>query len=153
MLTFTRTFDEPFIRATITHPKIWPHVSGDGSPAREDFRPRFDGAFVYVRVRHANEDLGLFLLTVHNPILWEVHTCLLPAAWGARAAEAARGLLAWVWAETPCRRLMTCVPASNRLALRFALRAGLTEYGRNPRSFPRHGTLEDQILLGISKPE
>jgi len=88
-----------------------------------------------------------------NAICWEVHTCLLPCAWGERAYIAARALPEWIWRHTPCRRIVTNVPSSNRLALRFALRAGMTIYGCNKASYLKNGRLCDQLCLGLSKPE
>src|SRR6185369_16871555 len=79
--------------------------------------------------------LGLFLFHPHNSICWEVHTCLLPAAWGERATRAGKGVVQWIWKNTPCLRIITNVPAYNRLAYRFALRCGMTEFGRNRGSF------------------
>jgi RimJ/RimL family protein N-acetyltransferase len=72
----------------------------------------------------------------------------------ARALAAMRELLGrggWLWANTPCLRAVTNVPSDNPIAYRFGSRAGLKEYGRNPRSFLRGGVLRDQILMGISK--
>ena len=90
------------------------------------------------------------MLHPHNAICWEIHTCLLPNAWGERGRRAARLLPEWIWQHTPCRRIITNVPDNNRLALRFALAAGMTEIGVNAASFLKNGKLRDQTLLGIS---
>jgi hypothetical protein len=58
----------------------------------------------------------------------------------------------WIWHNTPCRRLITNVPADNRLAFQFALSAGMEPYGKNEDSFLKGGKLLDQICLGISRP-
>jgi RimJ/RimL family protein N-acetyltransferase len=101
-------------------------------------------------VYDGGELLGLWMFTPQNAVCWEIHTCLLPCAWGRRAGEAARRMAEWVWANTPCRRLVTAIPAYNRLALRFAEAAGMRRWGLNERSFLKHGELQDQILLGLS---
>jgi RimJ/RimL family protein N-acetyltransferase len=59
----------------------------------------------------------------------------------------------WLWAHTSCRRLITNVPARNRLALRFAEAAGMERFGVNHASLLKDGKLQDQILLGLSRPE
>lgn len=151
-MIFERTRDYARIRAIATHEKLWPHVSDDFSGPREEWRPVEDEALCYVLAREGEETLGFFLLVPQNGVCWDIHTCLLPEAWGARAREAARGIVAWTFAETPCQRLVTSVPGHNRLALRFAQRAGMTEYGRNPKSYLKGGILQDQILLGLSRP-
>jgi RimJ/RimL family protein N-acetyltransferase len=147
-----RTHDYALLRAIATHPRLWEHVSDDGTPPREEWKPAEDPALFYVLVREV-ELLGFFLLAPQNCVCYEIHVCLLPEAWGERADAAFTGVLRWAWAETPARRIVGHVPASNRLAVRFAARAGLTEYGRNPASYLQGGALHDQILLGISKPE
>jgi RimJ/RimL family protein N-acetyltransferase len=101
-------------------------------------------------VRDGAEVLGLFMLVRHNAVTWEIHTCLLPSAWG-RTIEAAREMAGWAFAHMPCFRIITNVPAYNRLALKFAQRAGMIEYGTNYRSYLKDGRLWDQICLGLSK--
>jgi hypothetical protein len=161
-IRFERTTDMDLVRSIITAPSIWPHVSDDGSGAPEDYRPVDHPAILYVLAWDRNELLGLFMFAPENSITLDVHTCLLPAAVfpppdaqdaPSRSSAAARGVIQWIWANTPCRRIVTRVPAPNRLALRFARNAGMMEYGRNERSWLKGGKVYDQILLGISKPE
>ena len=152
-MTIERTHDMPLVRSVITHEKIWPMVADDLAGAREDFIPLDHPATCYLSARDGDHLLGIWMLNPENSVTWDVHTCLLPSAWGALAIKAACHAIQWVWDNTPCRRLVTKVPVFNRLALRFARMAGMVEYGRNPRSFLKNGELHDQILLGISKPE
>lgn len=152
-IRLTRIDDWGYLRLVATHEKLWPHLSDDFSGPREEWKPREDASLVYLKVTDDHQALGFFLLVFHSPILWEVHTALLPAARGARARDAAQALIAYAFTETPCRRLITSVPEYNRLALHFAKRAGLTEYGRNPKAYLKNGQLQDLILLGLSKGE
>jgi RimJ/RimL family protein N-acetyltransferase len=108
-------------------------------------------AILYLLVRDGDELLGMFMLAPHNAICYEIHTCLLPNGWGPRARRAARRCIEWMWANTPCRRLITHVPQYNRLALRFALDAGMRIYGCNRQSWLKDGAIHDQICLGLSK--
>jgi RimJ/RimL family protein N-acetyltransferase len=150
-MEFTRTFDFGMVAAIMRHKALY-QVDDFGPPA-DEFWPREDDAIWYVLVTAGEEILGLFILAPMNAITWEIHTRLLPRAWGKLAAEAAQGILSWLWAETPVLRIVTSVPAYNRLAVRFAQRAGLRVFGENPGSFLKDGRLHDQILLGISKPD
>ena len=149
MIHIERTNDLELVRSILTHPKIYPHISDDFSPAAEDFLP--PASAVYLLARDGAEVLGLWLVHPHNTVCWEVHTCLLPTAWGARARAAAQAAIAWMWQHTSARRLITNVPTPNRLALRFAKQSGFIEFGRNPDSFQKDQILHEQILLGISK--
>jgi RimJ/RimL family protein N-acetyltransferase len=158
VIHFERSFDYELIRRILTHERIWPHISDDGSPPAGEYRPFESELIWYVVVRDIYPDagpeeiLGLWMFTPHNAVCWEVHTALLPEAWGGRAHQAAQLMADWIWRNTPCRRIVTNVPENNRLALRFAQAVGMEVYGCNEKSFLKGGKLLDQILLGISKP-
>jgi RimJ/RimL family protein N-acetyltransferase len=146
--------DEALITRTLRHPRIYPHISDDGCPNAAEMEVHLeDCSFFYLGVYSGGEYRGLFCVHPHNVACYEIHTCLLPSAWGDCALRAARAVVAWMFEQTPCQRLITCVPAGNDLALRLAKLAGLTEYGVNPKSLLRGGVLVDQTLLGISKGE
>lgn len=143
--------DLELIATTITHPRVWPSVSDDSSPLPEAFAPAVSDAIVYLGAFDADTFHGLFMLHAHNAICWEVHTCLLPSAWGKAAVVFAAACIEWAFEETPCQRLITNVPAGNSLARRLALSVGMQPFGLNPKSFLKHGIALDQHMLGISK--
>jgi RimJ/RimL family protein N-acetyltransferase len=152
-VTFERSRDWDLIKSIVTHPKVYPHVSDDFSPSPGFWEPIESEQVWYVTVRDGCELLGLWAFIPENHICWKVHTCLLPIAYGQRAARAAKEMARWVWENTPCLRLITDVPAYNLLAHRFAERAGMVEFGVNPASYQKNGVLYDQIMLGMSRPE
>lgn len=153
-MTFERSDDYELIRKIVTHPKLYPHVSDDFSPDACDYVPPGAGPYlIYLLAKDGDELLGMFLFVAHTGICWEVHTCLLPNAWGSRARLAAIGAAEWMFEHTPCRRIITNVPSYNRLALRFARSAGMKEFGINERSYQKNGTLHDQVVLGLSPQE
>lgn len=143
--------DLELITSAITHPRVWPSVSDDSSPAPEAFRPALSDSVIYLGAFEADTFHGLFMLHAHNAICWEVHTCLLPSAWGKASTLFARACIDWAFAETSCARLITNVPAGNALALRLAHSVGMQPFGLNPQSFLKHGRALDQHMLGISK--
>jgi len=152
MIHIDRSTEYALIRGIMSHPRVYPHLTDDASPAAEDFRPIENEAFCYLVAWDGNELLGLWLLVPLNAVCWEIHTALMPNAWGDRAHRAAAVMLEWVWANTPCRRIVTHVPADNRLAYRFALSAGMRVFGIDEQSFLKGGRLLDQICLGINRP-
>ena len=152
-MIFYRTHDLALIRSIMTHEKVWPAITDDLAGDPKDFMPVDHPATYYLAAHEGDHFLGIWMLNPENSVTWDVHTCLLPSAWGELAVRAAVHAIQWVWDNTPCLRLVTKVPVFNRLALRFARMAGMVEYGRNPKSFLKNGQLHDQILLGISKPE
>lgn len=152
-MTFERSRDFDLIRKIMTHPRVYPHITDDGSPPVEEFHPIESSDLWYVVVRNGDTVLGLWVFVPQNGVCWEVHTCLLPVAYGELGQQAAKEMAAWVWKYTPCRRIITNVPEFNRLARRFAVAAGMVEFGRNEKSFLKDGKLYGQIMLGLSKEE
>lgn len=151
-LTFERSEDWALIKRIATHPRIYPSISDDFSPKREEWEPFKGDEIWYLVARDNGEVLGMFALIQSNKICWQVHTCMLPSSWGELALRAAKEATEWVWKNSPCLRLITEVPAYNRIALHFAKSAGMTEYGVNPTSYMHAGKLWDVTLLGVSKP-
>lgn len=147
------TDDVALIAQTLRHPRVYPHIIDDGCPPADEFAAVASetSALSYLGAFEGETFLGLFVVHAHNFVCWEVHTCLLPNAWGSRSIAAARACIEWVFENTTCRRLITAVPAGNELALRLATRAGMVAYGVNPQSIQRGGVLLDQTMLGISK--
>jgi RimJ/RimL family protein N-acetyltransferase len=152
-MTFERTCDLELVKRTVTDPRIWPFVSDDASGEAKDYRPTEHPAIWYVAVHDADLFLGIFILTRQGACCMEIHTCLLPISWGARAQAALQGLFEWIWRHTECRRIISAVPEFNRLALQFGKRCGMTVYGVNEQSFLKSGNAWGQILLGITRPQ
>jgi Acetyltransferase (GNAT) domain len=151
-MRFERTYDMALVRQVMTHPRVWPWISDDGSGAPEDFSPVDHPAILYLLCRDGKELLGLWMFVQQSAARLEVHTCLLPGHGFRRGREAAREAAEWIWANTRCHRICTRVPIRNRIAWKFAESAGMTEFGREPKSFLKNGILQDEILLGMSRP-
>lgn len=154
MITFERTTDDDLIKSIRTHPKIWPAFADDFTAAPEASYSALDTTQIgHLLVKYDGVLAGMFIFIPHNRICWEIHTCLLPDFWGRKAFEIASALAAWVWKETSCMKVFTVVPAYNRTALAFSRRAGFVQFGLNERSIMKHGKLQDQVMLGISRPQ
>jgi RimJ/RimL family protein N-acetyltransferase len=149
-LELSRDFD--VINRIMREPSIYPFISDDYTPAPEQCDMTTSGMqFVLV---HAGEELaGLYAMQFHSAIMLEIHTCLMPSFHGEFARQAARAIIGWVFSQTPCEKMITLVPVTNRAALRYAHRSGLKQEGCITQSVKRGGVLQDQILLGITKQE
>lgn len=142
--------DLELIKSAITHPRVWGSVSDDANSSAEEFTPIISDSVIYLGMFVDGQFYGLFMLHPHNAVCWEVHTCLLPNAWG-KASVFANTCIEWVFRETDCQRLITNVPSGNALAKRLAMSAGMQVFGINQKSFLKNGILIDQTMLGISK--
>lgn len=137
------------VAAILSHPAIFRHVSDDSVRVCEPV----DHENFYWMLVTESEPIGVFLVHPHSSVCYEMHTSILPHAWGRKASIAAQMLLAWAFKETPCHKMITAVPAYNRAALRFAKAGGMVPEGVNRKSFLYEGALIDQIMLGITKQE
>lgn len=152
-LTFERTEDWPLVKKIVTHPKLWAANSDDLAPAPECWEPPLNPEIWYVLARHNGHPLGLFVFIPETRVCWQSHIAMLPEAWGHVARKACQLVFPWLWERTSCLRIVGSIPASNHMAVLFAIQCGMENYGVNPKSFLRNGILEDQVLLGINRPD
>lgn len=144
-------YDEALIASVMRHPRVFPHISDDSLPGPESLKVALNESLLFLGIYEGDDFHGLFLAHPHNAVCWEVHTCLLPSAWGARANAATQSCARWLWDNTLCERIITAVPDGNTLALNLARRAGMVVYGVNPRSIQRGGKLLGLTMLGMNK--
>lgn len=147
MISFARTRDLALVRRAIASPRVYDASSDDAAPPRQEFRPNDHPGIWFVTAADDRGLIGLFTFVPLNAVLWEIHATRV---FGRGAVEALAGAVDWFTAETRARRIVASIPATNRAAIRCALRAGFREYGRNPRSFLKSGELVDLVLVGIS---
>ena len=141
------------MRAILTDPGVYSHMTDDFAPEPEAFKVNRHPEIWYVLVLEGTELLGMFCFFPENRICWYAHVALFRGVAREVTWRAGREVVEWLWANTPCLRLIASVPACNRAAVRFGRRAmGLLAYGRNGASFMKGGTLWDQVLMGRSRP-
>lgn len=153
MFRFERTTDPELIRSIAAHPRIYEHLHDDFAPPREQWRPTIHPLISYMVAYEDDQLIGLFIVNAHSCVLWELHECFLPRVWGTgKPLQCANEFRKWIWRESNCLRMFGQILASNKSALRLALKAGMTEFGVHPRSFMKNGIMQDQILVGIDRP-
>ncbi len=152
-MRYERTHDMVLVREVMTNAKVYPFITDDAAPPVDQFQPVDHPAIWYVLCFDGEELLGLWMFVPANSVTVEVHTCLLPGHGFHRGREAARGAAEWIWENTGVHRIFTNVPTCNRIALKFAEAAGMRQFGINEKSFAKDGKLQDQVLLGLSRPK
>jgi RimJ/RimL family protein N-acetyltransferase len=75
---------------------------------------------------------------------------ILPEYWG-NGINYTMALLDWLFANTPCQKLIAFIPEKNQKMLALALKSGLKKEGFIENSFLSGGVLHGQNLLGITK--
>jgi RimJ/RimL family protein N-acetyltransferase len=146
---FEQAKDLELVRQIVTTPAIFRASCDDGAGPAEQFQVPSRCAYALAR-DESGELLGCYGIEPHNLVSIEIHTCLLPTAWG-RAEAITCAFREWLWQNTSAKRITTRVPSFNRLALKLAMACGMIEFGRDVKSFQKHEKLYDEILLGISK--
>jgi RimJ/RimL family protein N-acetyltransferase len=155
MITIERTTDYAMIRRIVTHPRIYPWITDDGSPGSDEWEPIRDDRVWYLLVKLEGQPAGVFIFLPQNSICYEMHTCLMPLLWGQNHGSVLAGMMAvqWMFENSSAQRIVGNAADYNRLALRYGRKIGLKQFGTNPKSFLHDGTLYDQHLLGVSKEE
>jgi len=145
MISVTTDYD--FIKLVTKNPDVWPWVSDDNSDFN-NYEP--DKNMVYLLVEDSEEKIGYFALTPINSICFEIHTTMLPKAWG-KVINYTKEVVMWIFTHTRCMKIITFVPESNKKALKLAQRTGLLIQGFLDKSFIKNGELIGQYILGIER--
>lgn len=140
------TTDYKFIKSVVTHPQVWSWVSDDFCHI-DDFEP--DIHHLYLEVVDG-ERMGFFALKPINSIMWEIHTTMLPQAWG-KTIDYAKSVLVWIFENTNCQKVVTFVPENNAKALKLAEKSGMTLEGFIQDSWLKNGQLHGQYILGVAR--
>ena len=151
---FIRTHNMELVRQIMTVPRTFRWITEDGSLPANLFQPEDHPAILWLLVRDGQELIGCYSMRPETSVCYDVHCALLPLATWVRGRSVAslEALFEWVWRETNIQRVTARVPVFNRLALQLAEKAQMIRFGENVKSFPKHGKLWNEILLGISRP-
>ena len=140
------TDDYEFIKSVCLHPKVWPYISDDYCNFAT-FEP--DLSHLYLEVIE-DERMGFFAIKPLNSITFEIHTTMLPKAWG-RTLQYTKEVLEWIWSNTECMNVITFIPENNMKALKLAEKSGLTQKGFIENSWLKDGRLFGQYIFGIAR--
>lgn len=151
-ITVVRTWDYALIKKLATDPSIFPWISDDFHKDPENWEPIQTSLVRYLIASDVEGSFGFGIFIPDTWACWKGHLGFLPRSYGEKAIESFRRMLDWMWTYTSAERLVGEIAQENRRALNFVVRAGLTPYGINQKSFRRDGRLQDQVCVGISKP-
>lgn len=143
-----RTIDEEYVARC--YASVWKNIADDFTINQTLFFPDMSDKNYWLTAHHEGEELGVLLGRPISPVLYEAHLIFLPCARGL-ASQAARHAVRWMFDNTQCERIIGCIPAYNKLAIKLAHNAGFQEFGINEKSFMKNGKLWDQVFLGISR--
>lgn len=147
-----RSHDYSAIRALCIHPRILPQISDDYTSDPKTWKPVESELVIYLLAADKQGPFGFGIFIPQTHAQFGAHTAFLPRSYGNEALTSFKAMLDWMWANTTAHRIVGEIVRENKLAIRFATRAGFRMYGINEKSYLRGGVLRDQVCLGISKP-
>jgi RimJ/RimL family protein N-acetyltransferase len=151
-ISIERSRDYALLMRIATEPRIYRLTSDDCSPLPQAWRIPEREDCIYLVARQDAEILGFAAFFPVNGITVETHLCFLRSAYGEKAITSFVKMLGWIWGATKTQRIIGAVPSYNRLAIRFAEKAGFSVYGVNQKAWMKDGRLHSLICLGISRP-
>jgi hypothetical protein len=147
-----RTQDGARIKVLATHPAIFKHVADDFFPDPSTWEVPMSPELVCLVGVDEEGDFGFGVFMPRTWTCYEGHLGFLPRSYGPKALEAFKQMLNWIWAWTNASRVIGEICQENRRAIKFAVRAGFSQYGVNPKSTLRGGVLKDTVCLGVTRP-
>ena len=139
------------VASIMTHPRLYPGLTGDSPILPEDFRPNPDPNISYLIAEEAGEILGMFITHPLNSVCWEMHHAILPKSWGPTADLIGEAFERWIFTETDCQVVIGFTPMHNLPACKYARRRGMHEVGRIPNGSRKNGKLYDVIVFSKTK--
>lgn len=148
-----RTFDAELVRSVIGHPQIKPLVlETDDVPVPMHESIYYFSAKDYRCADGAVDDvlLGVVGFIPVNNIAWNPHLAILPEHRG-RGTEVMEKAIEWMFANTPCEKVVAFPPAYNAAMIRVFEKCGFRVEGCSPKSFRWNGELHARLLMGKEK--
>ena len=145
--------DADAVRAIYCHPEMAEIFFDDGiKPAQMDFSQLVNIPVAYFIIASDDgKDIGLFFFYPMNTITFELHTAFLPGHRGAKVRRASVLAREYMFANTPCRKVITQIPVDNRRAYVMARLCGMEQEGINRRSWLKNGKIVDQYTMGFCR--
>lgn len=154
IIQFHRTFDLELVRSILAVDPTYGAITEEASPAREDFQVQYHPSVMWVLACVDGQLFACYSFLPENSACLGIHWCCAPGARRIRSVvpQVTQALFKWIWECTDCCRIVAKIPVFNTLALQLAEKSQMLVFGRNVKSFPKHGRLWDEVLLGISRP-
>ena len=144
--------DLDFANRVMKDSEIYPFISDDFSPDKEDFSVELliqtDGIYVF----SASENSVIIMVPV-NGITYDVHVNFTKKDRGQKAVDACMDGFEFAFNETPAKKLICWIPETCLNVLHFAEKMGMVQEGLITKSFQKDGKLYDQYILGITREE
>jgi len=143
----------PFIDKILTDPSIYPLISDDQSPRREDFTVQVLMQNENVHALCPNKNTVILFLP-KNGVTWEIHYHVLKAGRGEEIRKITPEILKYAFTKIEnCKKLICSISELHKNVIDFSTSMGMKHEGRRKSSVQKNNILYDEILLGMRRTE
>lgn len=148
-----RVLDPDDIGELMADGEVWRRAMGDSDGPPAITRQVLDQTF-FLAGRIHGELVGACFAVQRNFVAFEGHVLVRRMFQGSGYTyPMASAAIAWMFTNTPCRKLVLHVAVDNPTAIALAERLGFTREGVLTRSFSRGGLLLDEVMFGMTDEE
>ena len=137
--------DMDLVKQVLTHPEIYPRITEDGAPPREEYNP--PGKAIFVGGFLGDEIIGLMIYHKDTAVVWGCHVQVLPD-YRDYAFDFGKQALDWLKEMTNAKKVTAQIPVLYPDVIRFAEKHGFKNEGTNKQSYLKNGQLTDKVYLG-----
>lgn len=156
-LTVERTRDMKLVKRLWTDPRIYSQMTDDGCPKNPaDWHPSDSDRHYFLipwleKPTQERVPMGIVAYYSTSFVIFDIHIGILPQYQHQMTQEIVIKSNAWIFARTPCEKILAFVPITKLNVLTLALKCGFKEECYLQASFLSDGTLTDQHLLSIGR--
>lgn len=138
------------VAQVLSDPEVWPSISDDFSPVfdKEGCVEILSNDKIYVLMPN---EASVFVFIPINHILYDSHIAIKTDGRGKWGYDGTRRALTWMFEQTPCLKIVGRFNVNNIRMLWLAKLMKFTIEGICRKSLMIHGSLADQIMIGLSK--
>lgn len=149
-MNVVRTFDPKVVKSILLRPEIVATIAEDGCGT---FEPDMERN-IWLLMKSGETEVGLYQIERINGITAQIHANVLPEHRKPHSKATGRAALDWVYANLPdIHKIIAVIPTLYPNVRDFTLSFGFLLEGVNRQSYLKDGTIHDQWVLGITRPE
>lgn len=141
------------VHKILGHPEVYPYIRDDLSPSVEEHTTVDTLANPQIYFLMPAPGCLFIFAPVLTGSLYEGHFAALPESRGGPVAAAGRRAVRWMFAHTPCERMVWGIHQDNIRAIRSAERIGLVHTHTLRDSVILDGKLGSLVVMEIGKHE
>ena len=146
----SRIHDAKVVKSILLRPEILATIAEDGAA---DVEPDMERN-IWLLMKSGETEVGLYQIERINGITAQIHANVLPEHRKPHSKATGTAALDWVMMHLPeIHKIIAVIPVLYPNVRDFTLSFGFQVEGVNRQSYLKNGTIHDQWILGITRPE